>query len=207
MEYHFIAICACSAPGLKHHVAEEFYGHSEDSGDHFACISSGKKSEKKPARSKDFEGECDDAWQELRKKKIPDILCLQFFILFQFLPILLFPPRTSTWSGMQAKFPQCAHSFTFNHKCFFFLLWWWWWWGGGSLQSHASLPLKAQGCYFALMATGRRSFQMSRSNANLRFFFPSVRLDPQQGSDHLSAGGEAADAPPGSGSFCQESNY
>lgn len=61
MEYHFIAIRACSAPGLKHHVAEDFYGQSEDSGDHFACISSGKKSEKKPARSKDFEGECDDA--------------------------------------------------------------------------------------------------------------------------------------------------
>lgn len=61
MEYHFIAIRACSAPGLKHHVAEDFYGQSEDSGDHFACISSGEKSEKKPVRSKDFEGECDDS--------------------------------------------------------------------------------------------------------------------------------------------------
>lgn len=104
MEYNFIAIRASSAPGLKHHVAEDFYGQSEDSGDHFACISSGKKSEKKPARSKDFEGECDDAWQELRKKKIPDILCLQFFVLFRFLPILLLPPERLHEVGCKQSF-------------------------------------------------------------------------------------------------------
>lgn len=89
--------------GLKHHVAEQFYGQSEDSGDHFACISSAKKSEKKPARSKDFEGECDDAWQELRKK-IPDVLCLQFSVLFRFLPILLFPPERLHEVGCKQSF-------------------------------------------------------------------------------------------------------
>lgn len=180
MEYHFIAICSCSAPGLKHHVAEEYCSESEDSGDHFACITAVKKSEKKPARSKDFDEEWDDAWQELWKK-IPDILL--FFVLFRFLPILP-PPECLHEVGCKQSFHSVLilSLVIISVWCFFFFRVV----GGGggewsSLQSHASLPLKAQGCCFTLMATGRRSFQMLRSNANLQFFFSVHQTRPSAG--------------------------